>query len=395
MRRATPRPAFIFFMGLTIAATSSAAFGQSGTRGSRFQGSGTRVTSGPRIDPNLAMRGYCAVCLREMKKWVKGSPEHRATLGGKHYLFASNEQKEMFVANPLKYAPALNGDCIVTYAATGQRVPANPNYGFDDHGRYFFFATNARKEEFKADHESFADVDLALGGKCAVCLVEMKEEVDGKPEFSAMHDGLRYQFPSDEQLAMFKAKPDKYALPGTQAKASLAMSGYCPVCILEMRKWVKGSPDHGVVFDGQRYLFPSNEQKETFLNDPLTYAPVLAGDCVVCLKEMGKRVPGSVRHAAFSEKRLFLFPSEEQKKMFLDDPDAYADVDIAHSGNCAVCLVEMKETVPGKTDFTLVRNGIRYLFPGSGQRHQFLSDPVKYSVATTAKTDGVIPSPPN
>lgn len=56
----------------------------------------------------------------------------------------------------------------------------------------------------------YAEVDLAADGKCTVCRVEMQQDVDGKAEFSAIDQGLRYLFPSEEQKQMFLANPEKY-----------------------------------------------------------------------------------------------------------------------------------------------------------------------------------------
>ena len=95
---------------------------------------------------------------------------------------------------------------------------------------------------------------------------------------------------------------------------------------------------------------------------------------------MGKRVPGSVYHAAFYHQRLFLFPSEEQKAMFRAAPADFADVDLALGGNCSVCLVEMQKEVPGNPKFTVIHDGFRYQFPSAKQRDMFVANPNKYVV---------------
>ena len=84
------------------------------------------------------------------------------------------------------------------------------------------------------------------------------------------------------------------------ASASVALQGYCPVCIIKMKKWVKGNPNIQATYDGKTYYFPSSEQKGMFLSDPAKYVPALGGDCTVCLAKMGERVPGTVHHAALA-----------------------------------------------------------------------------------------------
>jgi len=37
----------------------------------------------------------------------------------------------------------------------------------------------------------------------------------------------------------------------------IGLDGYCPVCIVEAKKWEKGSPEHSTVYDGITYRFPN------------------------------------------------------------------------------------------------------------------------------------------
>ncbi len=71
--------------------------------------------------------------------------------------------------------------------------------------------------------------------------------------------------------------------------AKIALDGNCPVCIVEMQKWVTGDEKIQVEFDGQKYLFPGEDQKAMFLTDPVKYAPALGGDCIVCFALGGNR----------------------------------------------------------------------------------------------------------
>ncbi len=173
----------------------------------------------------------------------------------------------------------------------------------------------------------------------------------------------------------------------TQAASSdLALEGNCPVCISAMNKWVPGKVEFQTTHDGKTYYFPSEKQKEMFLADPAKYVPALGGDCTVCLAKMGKRVPGNIRHAAFHQQRLFLFPNEDQKKEFQSHPDQYANVDLALDGKCAVCQIEFNKDVPGKPEIAAVHHGLRYLFPAAKQREMFLANPDKYAVKPAATT---------
>ena len=166
-------------------------------------------------------------------------------------------------------------------------------------------------------------------------------------------------------------------------EAPVALESYCPVSILEMKKWIKGDPDHRVIHDGRMYLFASAKGKQMFESNPAKYVPALGGDCVVALVEMEKRIPGNIRHASFFNDRLYLFSNEKAHKMFQAEPAKYADADLAYGGNCVVCRVGMQQTVPGKPELAVVHKGLRYLFPSAEQRNEFLANPEKYEVSAT------------
>lgn len=188
------------------------------------QGSGASGAAGRAEETPVGLQGYCPVCLVEMKQWVKGDPRMSVEFDGHKYLFPGAEQAEMFNKNPAKYLPALGGDDVVHYSRTGKRVPGNLSHGVIHKGRNFFFASAETKEMFQANPASFENADLALGGECIVCRVGMNERVAGVPEFTVVHDGLRYQFPTAEQQAAFTKSPDSY-LERVSPNASATTSG--------------------------------------------------------------------------------------------------------------------------------------------------------------------------
>ena len=172
----------------------------------------------------------------------------------------------------------------------------------------------------------------------------------------------------------------------TDQQAPLALEGYCPVSILEMRKWVKGDPALRIVYDGRTYLFANEKGKKMFEANPAKYIPALGGDCVVALVKMGKRVPGDIRQTSVHDGRLFLFSNQEAKQMFLAGPATYANADLALGGHCPVCRVNMGKEVPGKPETAAFHKGLRYLFPSTEQRDEFLAHPEKYVSADGSGT---------
>ncbi|MGB9620176.1 MAG: hypothetical protein ACPL7K_07175, partial [Armatimonadota bacterium] len=178
--------------------------------------------------------------------------------------------------------------------------------------------------------------------------------------------------------------------PGSIGRtAPLALEGYCPVSILEIKKWVKGHPAYQAVYDGQTYLFANAQAKQTFESDPAKYVPALGGDCVVAFVKTGKRVRGNIRHAALHNGRLFLFSTLEAKNMFLTEPDKYANADLALGGFCPVCAAGGSKT-PGNPEIATFYKGVRYLFPSKELRAEFLAHPEKYALSAvgSAKPDG-------
>jgi len=159
-----------------------------------------------------------------------------------------------------------------------------------------------------------------------------------------------------------------------------ALDGYCPVCIVKSDKLVEGSPAYSSIYDGKKYLFPSGEQKAMFDENPAAFAPALGGDCVVCKVEMKKSVPGKPQFHLVHSGRLYLFPSEEQLKMFEAAPAKYEDADVALNGFCPVCKIDMGKDVNGKPELALDHQGIRYLFPGKEQLEKFRQNPRKYAL---------------
>ncbi len=170
--------------------------------------------------------------------------------------------------------------------------------------------------------------------------------------------------------------------------ARIGLGGYCPVCILDANKWAKGSPEHQATYDGVTYYFPDEAIKQKFLANPAKYVPALDGDCIVCYAKLGKRVPGSVYHAARYDDRLFLFPGAEQQQAFLSNPKEFANVDLALNGDCAVCLVHHNKRVAGKPEFAEVKDGFRYLFVSAREQAAFRKDPAAY-VAPASKPDAM------
>ena len=169
----------------------------------------------------LAMDGYCPVSIIEMGKWEKGSPLHVATFDGKNYQFPTIDLMAKFKANPARYVPVLGGNCVVSFGSRGKRVPGHIRHAAIYHGRLYLFFSDKEKQRFREAPKQLADIDLALNGDCAVCLVIARKHISGKPAFVEYHDGLRYLFPSSKEQQMFQAAPSPFAMKAAETAAGV------------------------------------------------------------------------------------------------------------------------------------------------------------------------------
>ncbi len=171
------------------------------------------------------------------------------------------------------------------------------------------------------------------------------------------------------------------AATATAADApTLAIRGFCPVSIVQSKQWVAGDESITTVFDGHEYRFASEKDRETFLDDPVAFAPAFGGDCIVTWKRTGKRVPGKLEHGVFYDGRMFLTASAKDQDAFRQKADEYGLADLAFEGRSPIALVKDGETVRGKAKHALVHDGFRYHFATTAERKAFLADPQEYAV---------------
>lgn len=200
-----------------------------GVAGSARAQSGNRHPSMARSRPTtsntLGLRGYCPVCVLGSGAWMAGRPDLTSVYDGFVYRFPGDEQKQMFDANPDRYAPVLNGDSVVSYVKSQKRVPGKLEFAQIHDGRLYLFASEDERRAFQQSPGDYARADLAHGGQCAVCRVAKKQAMPAKPEISARYKGLRYVFIDAETRDMFLANPAMFAVPAQGSAASAPDAG--------------------------------------------------------------------------------------------------------------------------------------------------------------------------
>jgi YHS domain-containing protein/thiol-disulfide isomerase/thioredoxin len=116
---------------------------------------------------------------------------------------------------------------------------------------------------------------------------------------------------------------DQGLVPASQAPA-VAMEGYCPVTLLEQRKWKRSDPKYGAIHRGRTYLFSSEAEQQKFLANPDGYSPMLSGFDPVIFSQRGELVEGKRSYGLTYNKQIFLFADEGSLQAFSKSPHAFA-----------------------------------------------------------------------
>jgi YHS domain-containing protein len=98
----------------------------------------------------LALKGYDPVAYFTERKPIAGLPEFEQVWDGQRYRFATARHRDMFKADPEKYAPQFGGACAMNLA-NGRRRESDPNNWVISNGHLYVFATTAGADRFRED----------------------------------------------------------------------------------------------------------------------------------------------------------------------------------------------------------------------------------------------------
>lgn len=87
----------------------------------------TAATPTYTVGQNLAVGGYDAVAYFTQSRAVEGSAQFTATHNGATYRFATAANRDLFRANPTRYAPQYGGYCAWA-ASEGYQAPGRPQF---------------------------------------------------------------------------------------------------------------------------------------------------------------------------------------------------------------------------------------------------------------------------
>ena len=135
---------------------------------------------------------------------------------------------------------------------------------------------------------------------------------------------------SPEQIAAkARAKADK--------DHAVALAGYDAVTLLQDQKLVPGRPDLVVEHDGRTFRFANEAQRDAFLSNPESFAPVNGGRCPVSQVDRGDFATGDPRWGVVYNGHLYLFKDVVDRDRFAKDPERYASLDHSVRTACPHC----------------------------------------------------------
>ncbi|HJT36627.1 MAG TPA: thioredoxin family protein [Pirellulales bacterium] len=114
--------------------------------------------------------------------------------------------------------------------------------------------------------------------------------------------------------------------PSAASNPPLALDGFCPVTLVERKKWLSGDARWGAIHRGRTYLFVGQQEQQAFLATPDRYAPVLNGIDPVVALDRQQELMGKREFGAFLDNHIYLFSSEASYRQFKKNPTRYAVV---------------------------------------------------------------------
>ena len=107
-------------------------------------------------------------------------------------------------------------------------------------------------------------------------------------------------------LALFSLAQLVYALaPVFVDPSGFAIRGYDPVAYFEDNKPVKGQPEFAYEWQGAKWLFSSQANKDAFAAEPLRYAPQYGGYCAYAVS-LGKTASTDPKAWTIHDGKLYL-----------------------------------------------------------------------------------------
>jgi YHS domain-containing protein len=103
----------------------------------------------------LALKGYDPVAYFTDARPTPGTADYEITFDGQRYRFASAQHRDLFKANPDKYAPQFGGLCAMNLSR-GVKRESDPHNWVISNGNLYVFAGETGQQNFAKDAEATA-----------------------------------------------------------------------------------------------------------------------------------------------------------------------------------------------------------------------------------------------
>lgn len=128
--------------------------------------------------------------------------------------------------------------------------------------------------------------------------------------------------PAPDVTAAQTLEVQKTARAASWQGKKLALRGRDVVSFFENDKPQKGSKKYTANWDDTTWRFSSEENRKLFLANPEKYAPQFGGFCPVALADNNAKI-GHVNQYSVHEDKLYLNYNRASKKKFSNDPDNF------------------------------------------------------------------------
>lgn len=108
----------------------------------------------------------------------------------------------------------------------------------------------------------------------------------------------------------------------TSAFSNTAIQGHDPVAYFTDGKPVKGTKDFSTEHNGAEFRFASQENLDTFLADPASYAPQYGGYCAWAVSQ-GYTAKGNANNWAIVDGKLYLNFNDKIQKRWDGDREGF------------------------------------------------------------------------
>lgn len=103
---------------------------------------------------NVAIKGYDTVAYFTEAQPTKGKSEFAFSWNDAQWYFASAAHRDLFAANPDRYAPRFGGSCSMGLSV-GTKVAANPEVWTIVDGRLYLYFSEGARDKFRQNaHEN-------------------------------------------------------------------------------------------------------------------------------------------------------------------------------------------------------------------------------------------------